>query len=873
MTPERYRRIEQVYEAALELPGPERAEFVSSACAGDENLRREVTSLLDAHQEAGGFLEAPPDDLAAAMVNAEQQSRSILGRRLGHYQVRTTLGSGGMGEIYLAQDLTLERSVALKVLPPHFTLDADRMRRFVQEAKAASALSHPNVAHIYEIAESDGISFIALEYVEGQTLEARIKASPLSPREIVEIALQVGDALEAAHAKGIVHRDVKPANIMLTPRGQVKILDFGLAKIAAAGTERLAVSSAAPVRTEPGVLMGTADYMSPEQALGQEVDARTDIFSLGAAMYEMASGKRPFSGRTTGETLDRIIHQEPAIAELSPRIPADLISIVLKCLEKDPNRRYRSARELILDLNGLKQRLTASRGPTPVGAERSHRQSIAARRSAIAGLAVLAVATGVYVWLSRGMPGTHARPIRSLAVLPLKSFSGDSRDEYLGLGLADTLIAKLSNIRSLVVRSSTTVRKYNGPDQDPLTAGHEQQVDAVLEGSIYRAGDRLRVTVRLLRVQDGSTLWASQYDERQYTDIFAVQDSISERVAEALTLSLTAPERKLLAKHYTESSDAYLFYLRGRSSWNKRTGEGFTKAIDYFNQAIENDSNYALAYVGLADCYTMLADYDWLPPTEAAKKAKGAITKALQIDDSLAEAHASLADIRRFFDWDWSGAEKEYKRGIELNPNYVSAHQWYAEYLAAMGRHDEAIREMRRAEELDPLSVVIKSAAGWIFFFSHDYELAIERCQRVIEMDPGYGEVYSQLRRAYEQKGMYGEALAADEKLRAFKRKGAPGLAGVRTPPAIQSPGEYWRNIMRLTQNDLQSPDHKNAAQFRMAEIFAQLGETDLAFEWLEKAYQEHSFWLPFLNVHPHLDPLRADPRFQSLLARVGLAH
>ena len=869
MTPERYRRIEQVYEAALELSGPERVDFLKSACAGDEDLRREVTSLLDAQQEASGFLEAPPDDLAAAMASAEQ-GRSLLGRRVGHYQVRTTLGSGGMGEIYLAQDLKLERSVALKVLPPHFTLDADRMRRFVQEAKAASALSHPNVAHIYEIAESDGISFIALEYVEGHTLEARIKASPLSPREIVEIALQVADALEAAHAKGIVHRDVKPANIMLTPRAQVKMLDFGLAKMGAAGTERLAVGAAAPVKTEPGVLMGTADYMSPEQALGQEVDARTDIFSLGAAMYEMATGKRPFSGRTTGETLDRIIHQEPAIAELSPRIPADLVSIILKCLEKDPQRRYRSARELILDLHELKQRLAASSGPTPISAEPSHRQSIAARRSAIAGLAVLAVATGVYVWLSRGMPGTHAPPIRSLAVLPLKSFSGD---EYLGLGLAETLIAKLSNIRSLVVRSSATMRKYNGPDQDPLTAGREQQVDAVLEGNLHRAGDRLRVTVRLLRVQDGSTLWASQYDERQYTDIFAVQDSISERVAEALTLSLTPPERKLLAKHYTENTDAYLFYLRGRSSWNKRTGEGFTKAIDYFNQAIEKDSNYALAYVGLADCYTMLADYDWLPPTEAAKKAKGAVTKALQIDDSLAEAHASLADTRRFFDWDWSGAEKEYKRGIELNPNYVSAHQWYAEHLAAMGRHDEAIREMRRAEELDPLSVVIKSAAGWIFFFSHNYELAIERCQRVIEMDPGYGEVYSQLRRAYEQKRMYREALAADEKLRAFKRKGAPGLAGAQDLPAIQSHEEYWRTILRLTENGLQSPDHKNAAQFRMAEIFTQLGEIDLAFEWLDKAYQEHSFWLPFLKVHPHLDPLRADPRFDSLLARVGLAH
>lgn len=618
--------------------------------------------------------------------------------------------------------------------------------------------------------------------------------------------------------------------------------------------------------------MGTANYMSPEQALGQEVDRRTDIFSLGAVMYEMAVGRRPFTGSTIGETLDRIIHADPeAILRINAEAPAELAHIIHQCLEKDRERRYAFARELVADLRHLKLQMSSGAADALIQTPAKRRIAITARRAVVAGVAVMMVAALSGVWLSWRSLVANEPPIRSLAVLPLKSFSGDARDDFVGLGLADTLITKLSNLRRLVVRSTSAVRKYNSPEQDPLAAGREQRVDAVLEGSVQRTGERLRVTMRLLSVRDGSSLWASQYDERQYTDIFAAQDSISERVAEALTVKLTGAERKLLTKHYTENSEAYQLYLRGRYFWNKRTGEGFTKALDYFNQAIEKDPNYALAYVGLADCYMMLADYDWLSPKEAAQKAKVVVTRALEIDDSLAEAHTSLADIRRFYDWDWSGAEKEYRRGIELNPNYVTAHQWYAEFLAAMGRHDEAIREMRRAEELDPLSVVVKSAAGWVFFFAREYDLAIERCQRVIEMDAGYGEVYSQLRRAYEQKGMYREALAADEKHRAFKKKTEPRPAASGGSSAVQSAKAYWQNVLQLTKKDLESLENKEAAQFRMAEIFTQLGEKDLAFEWLETVYEEHSFWLPFLKVHPHLDPLRTDPRFQALLSRIGL--
>jgi DNA-binding winged helix-turn-helix (wHTH) protein/TolB-like protein/Tfp pilus assembly protein PilF len=471
-----------------------------------------------------------------------------------------------------------------------------------------------------------------------------------------------------------------------------------------------------------------------------------------------------------------------------------------------------------------------------------------------------------YLGFSSTVASSTPVEAKSIAILPFKPLGSDPNDEYLGLGMADTLIGRLSHLSQVVVRPTSAIRKYSGSDLDVIAAGREQRVDAVLEGSIYRAGERIRLSVQLVSVRDGASLWSYKCDER-CSDIFAVQDSISERVAEALALKLTGEERRLLTKHDTENTAAYQLYLEGRYFWNKRTEEGFKKALDHFNQTIDADPNYALAYVGLADAYTMLADYDWLPATDAGSKARVAVTRALEIDDTLAEAHASLADIKRFYDWDFAGAEREYQRAIELNPNYVTAHQWYGEFLSAMGRHDEAIREMKRAEELDPVSVVVKNASGWILLFARRYDEAIAACQKVIEMDPGYGEVYSQLRRAYEQKGLYAEALAADEKFRMFKSKTAR-RAKVNSLP-IASAKAYWQKMLALTEQDVK--DNLEAAQFRMVEIYAQLGEPDRALQWLGKLYQNHHFWMPFLKVHAHLDPLRSDPRFNDLLARIGL--
>ncbi len=473
-----------------------------------------------------------------------------------------------------------------------------------------------------------------------------------------------------------------------------------------------------------------------------------------------------------------------------------------------------------------------------------------------------------FFWRGRNpqQPGAN-QSLKSIAVLPFKPLTSEGGDQILELGMADTLITRLSNLSQIIVRPTSSIRKYTDSQQDPIAAGRALAVDSVLEGSIQRLNNRIRVTVRLLRVADGKPLWAYKCDEK-YADLFEVQDAVSERVATALMPELTGQEKRLLTKRYTENLEAYQLYLNGRYFWNKRTGEGFRKALNYFNQSIEKDPNYALAYVGVADSYTMLADYDWLSPKEASPKAKEAVTKALAIDDTVPEAHASLADIKRFYDWDWAGAEREYKRAIEMNPNYITAHQWYAEFLSAMGRHGEAIREMKRAEELDPVSLVVKSAAGWVLFWARQYDQAIEACRKVIEMDPNYGEVYSQLRRVYEQKGMYAEALDADERLRAFRNKSAPQVA--KRPSAdVSSAKAYWQKMLELTKNDLKS--NREAAQMRMAEIFTQLGDKDQAFEWLEKVYEGHHFWLPFLKVHPHLDPLHSDPRFHDLLRRIGL--
>ncbi len=640
-------------------------------------------------------------------------------------------------------------------------------------------------------------------------------------------------------------------------------------------------------------MMGTFSYMSPEQARGLAVDTRTDIWSLGVMIYEMVTGRRPFEGETASDVMSLILQKEPLpLTHSLPEVPGELERIVRKALRKDKEERYQTIKDLLIDLRNLRKELELEAemersappmGGRPVSSGRSvaataHSTSSAEyivteikqhKRAAalVLGMLIVSAIPLLYV-LFQQRPSTKEASLRktSLAVLPFKPIGAEDEDEYLGLGMADALITKLSNIREINVRPTSAVRKYGAQNQDPVAAARELGVEAVVEGSVQKVGEQVRITVQLVSVRDGTPLWGQKFDE-QFTNIFAVQDQISEQVARALTLSLSGAEQELLTKRYTENSEAYQLYLKGRYFWNKRTVEGLKKGISYFNEAVEKDPSYALAYAGLADSYSLLSDYDGLLPKQAYPQAKKAAMQALELDERLAEAHAALAFIKAAYDWDWPGAESEYGRAIELNPNYETAHQWYAEYLTGMGRHEEAIAEIKRAREINPISLIINAVEVWVLYYARDYDQGIAQGQKVVEMDPQFAEVYEYLKRCYDQKGMYREAIAARQMRRKLAGYDAEETAALREASAATSAGVYWQK--RLEQ-EVEESRREPSTAFEMAEIFAQLGKKDQAFAWLEKAYEERSLMMMYLKVAPNLDPLRSDPRFADLLRRVG---
>jgi serine/threonine protein kinase/Flp pilus assembly protein TadD len=743
-----------------------------------------------------------------------------------------------MGEVYLAEDSRLDRTVALKILPAAAADDPERMRRFIQEAKAASALKHHNVAHIYEIGEAEGVTFIAMEYVEGQALNLKTGGRSLQPGEIVDIALQIADALDEAHSKNITHRDIKPANIMLTPRGQVKVLDFGLAKVTKPDLYAVASDAATVAKTEPGLIIGTVHYMSPEQALGQDVDHRSDIFSLGVLLYEMATGHRPFSGTTAGEIIDKIVHGEPeAIARFNYKLPAEFDRIIRKCLEKQRGRRYQSTRELLADLKNLERDIqseTALAGKLPT------QQRSAVRR------------------------GSKAKV--SLAVLPLTNASSDPNLDYLSDGITENIINNLSQLPKLRVMARSTVFRYKGREVDPQTVGRGLAVDAVLTGRVLQLGKQLIIGAELVDVADGSQLWGEHYN-RKLSDILAMQEEIAKEISENLRLRLTGEEKKRLSKRHTENTEAYQAYLKGRYYWNKRTAEGFKKSIEHFQQAIEKDPSYALAYAGLADAHNLLGVYNYVATREAFPRAKAAATRALDLDATLAEAHTSLIFAGLYYDWDWLAAEREYKRAIELNPNYATAHQWYALSLPPRGRLEEAIVEMKRAQELDPLSLSINATLGWTYYFARQYDRAIEVCRKTLEMDKDFLWALWSLGMAYQQTGMFEEAIAEFQKARIHKDNPHP-MAGLGHAYALA--GKRSEAFAILDEMKEQSK-RTYVPSYYLAAIHLALGQREEAFEWLENAYQERYCFLVYLKAEPMFDRLHSDPRFADLIRRVGL--
>jgi len=860
MNLDRWQQIEKIYHSALEHEPRQRQAFLREACAGDEALRKEVESLLAHQLQAESFIEAPALEVAAKGM-AQNQAQSLVGRQSGPYKIQSLLGVGGMGEVYLAQDPRLDRAIALKILPTELASDPDRIRRFIREARAASGLKHANVAHIYEIGQSDGLHFIAMEYVEGQSLAQKMSGQPLELKGVLDIGIQAADALEEAHRKGITHRDVKSANLMITPKGQVKVLDFGLAKISRPEGEAPGSDVSTSIHTVEGVVMGTLRYMSPEQVLGKELDARTDLFSLGVVLYEMTTGRLPFSGSHASEVMDRILHAQPeAISRFNYNVPPELEWIVRKCLEKDRDTRYQSAHELLIDLRSLKREERL--GPTAEVTVQSwsHVRRFAVAAITVAIIAILGMAVYLITWRSSA--------IDSVAVLPFVNASADPNNEYLSDGIAESLINSLSQLPKLRVKSRNSVFRYKGKETDVQTVGRELGVRAVLTGRVTQRGDGLLIGVELVDARDNNQIWGEHYN-RKFSDIVAVQQEISKEITENLRLRLTGEEQKRLTKPYTENTEAYQLYLKGRYHWNKRP-QGLKEGIKYFEQAIEKDPSYALAYTGLADSYGALGTWEdgTVSPAEAMPKAAAAAIKALKIDETLAEAHTSLAYIKLHYDWDWLATEKELKRAIELNPSYANAHHWYSHYWMTMGRTQESLIESNRAVELDPLDPIFNGHLAWHYYYSRQYDQVIEQCRKIFQMNPDLFWPHFRLGLAYEQKAMFGESIVEFSKTTTLARHLTYVKAALGYTYALSGQRNYAQNVLDQLK-ELSKQRYVSSSD--VAIIYVGLSEKDQAFAWLQKAYQERSWHMVLLKVDPRLDNLRSDARFKDLLRRVGL--
>ena len=782
-------------------------------------------------------------------------------KTISHYRIVEKIGGGGMGVVYKAEDTKLKRNVALKFLPEEVSKNSQALERFRREAQAASSLNHPGICTIHDIDESEGRTFIAMELLEGQTFKQRIAQKGFKTEELLDISIQIADALNAAHAKGIIHRDIKPANIFLTETGQTKILDFGLAKLPSEGKGAESKATTEEFLTSPGSALGTVAYMSPEQARGEDLDVRTDLFSLGVVLYEMATGQQAFTGSTSHVIVDGILNKVPASpVRLNPDLPEELERIINKALEKDRDLRYQNASDMRTDLKRLRRE--SESGRKPVAAEAPVREKPGRRwllYAVLAAVIIAAVGIAAYLFFGRG------EPIDSIAVFPLEYSGSDAETEAIGNGIAEDLINSLTQLQlsDFRVVPRSMVFQYKGEKIDYQKAAKDLDARTILTGRI----DATTIQVDLVDAEEVSQLWGDNYDRRN-TNLIAIQEDIQKKVVEKLRLQLTDKDQELLAKRYTDNPEAKELYDLGRYHTNKRTREDFQKGIDHFKKAINKDPGYALAYSGLADCYTLLANWGWVEPNQVFPLAKEAALEANELDPELAEARTSLANVAFFHDWDWQKAEREYIHAIKLNPNYANAHHWYGEYLIIMKRFNEAMLEKNRALELEPLDPHFNCGVGLPYLYADRYGEAINLFRKAYDLDPNFPPTHLWLGWAYIRQGQYDEAIQTYQNTMRLSGQ-TPGFCFYGLCIAYSLSGrkdDALRELQRMKEREKEG--YFPPGNFVWA--YAGLGDLEKAMDCLQASYKERNTTMLYIEIDSVLDDLRPDARFQDIVRKMN---
>ena len=896
ITPQRWSEIDRIFAAALELEPEEREAFLDRTCAGDEQLRKEVESLIT--HDIPESLVGGPEEATRVLANV----RLGLNEAIGPYRIVRALGAGGMGQVYLCHDQRLNRPVAVKLISNYYAAEEERIKRFRQEALAASALNHPNILTIYEIGEAEGKSFIATEFVDGPTLSSRIEARSISLDDSLNIAIQMASALAAAHAAGIIHRDIKPSNVIVRIDGLVKVLDFGIAKYVQEDGEE--PQNDPELVTTPGAVMGTAAYMSPEQARGVTIDTRTDIWSLGVVLYEMVAGCRPFSGDTAMDVMSAVIERQPLpVSAHNSLVQKPLEQIVVKALQKERDRRYQTALELLADLksarregdflaeressNAQQSAKTLAGATRKSGEPKSDRQStkdladtptIPSSAEYIVSsirkhkwmmgvlLAALIIASGLLVY--RFVISNNSRQIESVAVLPFVNEGGNSEVEYLSDGMTDTLINSLSQLPNMSVKARSSVFRYKGKDADPQRIGSDLSVQAILSGRVVQRDDNLTLYLSLVDARDGNQLWGERYD-RKMADLISLQRDIARDVSQKLRARLSGAEQQKITKDYTANTEAYQLYLKGRFHILRLTPTEVQKGITYFNKAIEMDPNYALAYVGISGANRSLALGSEMNPREFLPKAIAAAQKAISIDDDLAESHTALGASMFWYEWNSNEAENQLKRAIELDPNSAEGHLFHAHLLSNTGRHAKALAEIKRGRELDPFSPFLNALEGQFLVHAGNPDEALARLRETFELAPAFWFPHVFASSAYTEKGMFAEAIA--EARRATELSPTQTVSAAYEGYALVKLGkpaearDVLDKLLKLSKERFVPPYH-------IALIYNGLGDRDQAFEWLERGFEQRDPKMTFLKVDPKWNNVRDDPRFMDLMRRVGLS-